>query len=217
MRLFQSPSYLSGCDFAARVVCINLNVPQFIWCTATSCQARHLPPPAHFHQLQYQHRHQHIYFNVDDYQPPGLHQRRRLAAKPMNGALVLAVLLAQADFGFKDAYREHHGLASCNSQDKTHPCWGSLGLEVKGNNNATWYVPNVTSMNCSYTVPPIPKEYNGQSIFLWCGLQPGGSHGVLQPQIMYGKRPLWTGGGCTNLTTLDGVAVVRMTCMTCLR
>ena len=65
-------------------------------------------------------------------------------------------------------------------------CWQSLVILAKEKNRHSIYIPNVTSMNCTYTVPHIPNVYHGQSIFLWCGLQPGGGHGVIQPMIMFG-------------------------------
>jgi xylan 1,4-beta-xylosidase len=68
-------------------------------------------------------------------------------------------------------------------------CWNGPSVEARpGGANGSWFFPNVTSFNCSYIVPEIPHEYgswNGDthSIFLWCGLQPGGGFGVIQPQI----------------------------------
>jgi hypothetical protein len=69
---------------------------------------------------------------------------------------------------------------------KGNECWQSLGIMATQKQSRSIFIPNVTSMNCTYTVPHAPKIYHGQSIFLWCGLQPGGSHGVIQPQIMFG-------------------------------
>ena len=78
---------------------------------------------------------------------------------------------------------------SCNTSHvaKTNRCWDGPSVRAQpGGASGSWYFPNVTSFNCSYTVPSTPAVYGPHSIFLWCGLQPGGGFGVIQPQIMYG-------------------------------
>ena len=71
--------------------------------------------------------------------------------------------------------------------------WGGLAVRAEESiyrPQDSWFYRNVTSFNCSYTVPPVPKNWSKdthhQSIFLWCGVQPGGALGVIQPQIMFG-------------------------------
>jgi hypothetical protein len=56
-----------------------------------------------------------------------------------------------------------------------------------------------TSFECAFAVPELPREYGGQSIFPWCGIQqisatdPALAFGVLQPVLMYGPD-------CTSAT-----------------
>jgi hypothetical protein len=66
--------------------------------------------------------------------------------------------------------------------------WGGLAVRAQpGGATGTWFYPNVTSLNCSYDVPATPMGgWRGQSIFLWCGMQPGGGLGVIQPQVSDG-------------------------------
>ena len=72
----------------------------------------------------------------------------------------------------------------------SNQCWNGPEVEARpGGANGSWFFPNVTSFNCSYTVPNVPQRYGSypgdtHSIFLWCGLQPGGGFGVILPQIM---------------------------------
>ena len=79
--------------------------------------------------------------------------------------------------------------SACNTSANAqiNPCWQDPSVRAQpGGANGSWYYPNVTSFNCSFTVPPTPAQYGPHSIFLWCGLQPGGGYGVIQPQIMFG-------------------------------
>eukprot|EP00666_Eupelagonemidae_sp_cell4sb_P007293 gene7293-1089_t len=49
-----------------------------------------------------------------------------------------------------------------------------------------------TQFACSYDVPPVPGSYDGQSIFVWCAVEPARSEryemGVMQPEIDYGPN-----------------------------
>jgi hypothetical protein len=84
---------------------------------------------------------------------------------------------------------QHTQALSCNASRGavTNLCWDGPSIRAQpGGASGSWFFPNVTSFNCSYTVPDTPAVYGPHSIFLWCGLQPGGGFGVIQPQIMYG-------------------------------
>ena len=111
----------------------------------------------------------------------------------------------------------------CNTSQyaTSNQCWNGPSVEARpGGKDGTWFFPNVTSFNCSYTVPEVPRHYGSfagdtHSIFLWCGLQPGGGFGVIQPQIMYGPDcpegfndsgvGPWTNHTCDNEEWCDGI------------
>jgi len=57
--------------------------------------------------------------------------------------------------------------------------YGNLGVAVG--------TQGITLLNGTFVVPPLPKTYANQSIFLWFGIEPQGYDlGVLQPVLMYG-------------------------------
>jgi hypothetical protein len=69
--------------------------------------------------------------------------------------------------------------------------WGSAGRVVDSSWNDALGV--YTQMICDYNVPVIPEHYSRQSIFVWCGVEPGHSngaidYGVLQPEMDYGMN-----------------------------
>ena len=116
-----------------------------------------------------------------------------MALRPASRAVALLLLLAgltlSAGAGIRIGSVEDSASGACNTSAhaEENPCWHGPSVRLQpGGRSGSWWYPNVTSFNCSFTVPPTPAKYGPHSIFLWCGLQPGGGHGVIQPQIMYG-------------------------------
>ncbi|KAF7318632.1 hypothetical protein HMN09_00374600 [Mycena chlorophos] len=51
----------------------------------------------------------------------------------------------------------------------------------------------IASFTTSWTVPPVPKAENGQTVFLFNSIEPNSGHAILQPVLQYGGSA--AGGG----------------------
>ncbi|KAJ6461922.1 hypothetical protein C8R47DRAFT_1240593 [Mycena vitilis] len=66
---------------------------------------------------------------------------------------------------------------------------GWIAFAIWVNNGSS----QVSSLTTNWTVPPEPETYNGQTVFLFNGLQPATTGAILQPVLQYG--PSNAGGG----------------------
>ncbi|KAJ7651394.1 hypothetical protein FB45DRAFT_1051128 [Roridomyces roridus] len=61
---------------------------------------------------------------------------------------------------------------------------------------ASWLNTNsapISSFTTTWTVPPAPKTFNGQTVFLFNSIEPSSGNAILQPVLQYG--PSAAGGG----------------------
>lgn len=82
------------------------------------------------------------------------------------------------------------GIPKTGSPTTTAPRELSSGYVAYSYYNAS---SPITTFSTSWAVPPVPRDYDGQLIYLFNGLIPNSFDAILQPVLQYGQSP--AGGG----------------------